>query len=88
MAEVKTGSVVLSAAGHDKGKSFVVIRLEGDFAYIADGKERKLSHPKKKRIKHLKITNTSLDMTGEITDKVLRRIFYSQDGQEVIQRYG
>ncbi|MDR0903946.1 MAG: KOW domain-containing RNA-binding protein [Ruminococcus sp.] len=75
MAEIKTGSVVYSRAGHDKGNIFVVVRLEGDFAYIADGRQRKLESPKKKRIKHLQITNTSLDMTKITTDKELRRIF-------------
>jgi ribosomal protein L14E/L6E/L27E len=85
MADLKIGSVVISAAGHDKGNSFVVTKLEGDFAYIADGGERRLSAPKKKRIKHLKITNTSLDVTEKLTDKELRRIFHKTP-QEVIQR--
>jgi ribosomal protein L14E/L6E/L27E len=85
MADLKVGSVVYSAAGHDKGGQFVVIKLEGDFAFIADGGERKLESPKKKRIKHLKITNTSLEMTKKLTDKELRRIFHKTP-QEVIQR--
>jgi ribosomal protein L14E/L6E/L27E len=85
MAELKVGTVVYSLAGHDKGRAFVVTRAEGDFAYIADGKERRLATPKKKRIKHLQITNTSLELTEKLTDKELRRIFYSTHS-EVIQR--
>jgi ribosomal protein L14E/L6E/L27E len=86
MAELKVGTVVISAAGHDKGNMFVTVGLEGDFAFIADGGERKLEKPKKKRIKHLKITNTSLDMTEKLTDKELRRIFTAEKLCEVIQR--
>ncbi|MDR0904237.1 MAG: KOW domain-containing RNA-binding protein [Ruminococcus sp.] len=81
MAELKVGTVVYSAAGHDKGNMFVTVGLEGDFAFIADGNERKLEKPKRKRIKHLKITNTSLDMTKTLTDKELRRIFSANKPQ-------
>ena len=46
--QIKQGSVVKSMAGHDSDRFYVVVRLEGDFAYIADGKVRKLENPKKK----------------------------------------
>lgn len=71
--EVKLGMIVKSIAGHDKGKFLVIKAIEGDFAYIADGKERKLDSPKKKRIKHLRLTNTVID-THNLTDKGLRRV--------------
>lgn len=64
--------VVRSAAGHDRGNFLVITAVEGDFAYIADGKERKLASPKKKRLKHLRLTNTAID-TDDLTDKKLRR---------------
>jgi ribosomal protein L14E/L6E/L27E len=86
MAEIKIGTVVFSRAGHDKGDAFVVTSLEGDFAFVADGGGRKLDKPKKKRIKHLQVTNTSLDMTKITTDKELRRIFSPEYKREVIQR--
>lgn len=71
--EAKLGMIVRSSAGHDKGNFLVITAIEGDFAYIADGKERKLQSPKKKRMKHLKFTNTVVE-TGNLTDKGLRRI--------------
>lgn len=70
---VTVGTVVRSAAGRDKGKFLVVIAVDGDFVTVADGKERRLSHPKRKRIKHVKFTNTVID-TADITDKKLRRL--------------
>ncbi|MGN0600976.1 MAG: hypothetical protein ACI4YB_08030 [Oscillospiraceae bacterium] len=74
--EAKIGMIVRSAAGHDKGNFLVITAVEGDFAFIADGKERKLQKPKKKRLKHLKLTNTVID-TDNLTDKGLRKIINS-----------
>ncbi len=74
--EAKIGMIVRSAAGHDRGNFLVITAVEGDFAYIADGKERKLLKPKKKRLKHLKLTNTVID-TDNLTDKGLRKIISS-----------
>lgn len=74
--EAKIGMIVRSAAGHDRGNFLVITAVEGDFAFIADGKERKLGKPKKKRLKHLKLTNTVID-TDNLTDKGLRKIISS-----------
>lgn len=52
---IKQGDIVKAMTGRDKGKYFLVIFLDGDFAYIVDGKTRKVDNPKKKNIKHLKI---------------------------------
>ena len=49
--EAKLGMVVRSIAGHDQGNFLVITAIEDDFAYIADGKERKLDSPKKKAFK-------------------------------------
>ncbi|MCM1328893.1 MAG: KOW domain-containing RNA-binding protein [Ruminococcus sp.] len=70
--EVTRGMIVKSKAGHDKGRFMVITALEGDFAFLADGKERKLEKPKKKRLKHLAATKTVIAMSN-LTDKGLRR---------------
>jgi len=51
---MQVSDIVSSAAGRDKGGLFVIMRLEGLFAYIADGKLRRSENPKKKSLKHLK----------------------------------
>lgn len=56
-----TGMFAISRAGHDKGQMYLIIKEEGDFAYLADGKTRKLEHPKRKRKKHLQLVKTDLD---------------------------
>jgi ribosomal protein L14E/L6E/L27E len=77
------GRIVRSAAGRDKGKFMVITALpEKDFCLIADGKERKLEKPKKKRLKHLKFTNTVIK-TDNLTDKALRAVIreYREGGR-------
>lgn len=69
---MKVGSIVYSMAGHDKERFYVVVRLEDGFAYIADGKRRKLDRPKKKSAKHLRGTSQTLDLNIVATDKKLR----------------
>ena len=50
---LRQGDIVRSAAGHDKGQLFLIVREEGDFVWLTDGKRRKLETPKKKRRKHV-----------------------------------
>jgi hypothetical protein len=73
--------IVLSLAGHDKGRCFFVCKTEGDFVWLADGKERKLDAPKRKRRKHVRGVGTSahpaialrLQRGEPVCDKDLRR---------------
>ena len=53
---IEKGSVVRSLCGHDNGKNYIVLKVDGDFAFVCDGKLRQVSNPKKKRLKHLKDT--------------------------------
>ena len=51
------GVVVRSKAGRDEGRYFAVLSLDGEeFAYVADGDLRKTEKPKRKRMKHLYVT--------------------------------
>ena len=70
--EITTGRVVISSAGHDKGRFMLVVGADGDRILVADGKERKLGHPKKKNIRHVRATSRTIEPEG-LTDKKLRR---------------
>ena len=52
--EVKVGDLVVSRAGRDKGRPFVVLSAEEGFVYLVDGDLRKLDRPKKKKRMHVK----------------------------------
>ncbi len=65
---LKEKSIVESIKGHDKGRIYVVVKVEGEFAYLCDGDYRTFDNPKKKRVKHIKDTYKSLETDKEIDD--------------------
>ena len=67
------GSVVMAEAGRDKGSYFAVVDADEKYCFIADGKSRKLASPKRKNIKHIRITDSMIDL-NDITDKKLRNM--------------
>ena len=49
------GRVVLSTQGRDEGRYFIVLEvIDEQFVLMADGLTRKIAHPKKKKVKHLR----------------------------------
>ena len=52
--EINVGDLVVSRAGRDKGRPFVVLRTEEGFVYLVDGDLRRLDKPKKKKRMHVK----------------------------------
>ncbi len=68
---ISTGSVVRAKAGRDKDGFFVVIKTDGVYAYIADGRRRKAENPKKKKLIHLQATNTVVDISV-VTNRKIR----------------
>ena len=55
--EYQIGQVVYSKSGHDKGNAELIVSIEGEYLYLADGKRRKLEKPKKKKIIHVQPTS-------------------------------
>ncbi|NDL68135.1 RNA-binding protein [Clostridiales bacterium F-3ap] len=47
------GQVVISKAGRDKGKTYMVDAVEGEYLFLVDGEARRLDNPKKKKMKHV-----------------------------------
>lgn len=70
---MKTGEVVRSTAGRDRGRLLVVVGLEQGRALVADGKVRKLAGPKRKNPLHLQPTGFRLELCQLTTDRALRR---------------
>lgn len=65
------GDIVLSRAGRDKDRHFVVMSVDGIFAMVCDGDLRKADKPKRKKLKHLKKTD---GYSQYIKDKLLEEI--------------
>lgn len=61
-------SLVKAIAGRDEGKYFAVMKIiDENFVLICDGRGRKVTSPKKKKIKHIENLNYSLNI---IKDKL------------------
>ena len=64
--QLSPGRIVLSLAGRDQGRLFVVLQeLDDQFVLIADGSLRGVDRPKKKRRKHLRATASVMKLSVE-----------------------
>ena len=66
------GQIVLSKAGKDRGSFYAIVLEDEEFAFIADGRLRKVEKPKRKRKKHLAPTKTILEKDALETNGKLR----------------
>ena len=80
--------LALSAAGHDRGTLYLVLREEGDRVLLADGKLRKLDRPKKKNRKQVIFLPEGLTeavsgkLREELTNAALRRALAEARAQQ------
>lgn len=55
MEESIVGMLATSKAGHDKDSVYVIIREDGEYIYVADGRGRTADRPKRKNKKHVQL---------------------------------
>ena len=66
MDDLKVGQIIRPLAGRDKGQVMVVYEiLDQNYVTICDGKLRKVSNPKKKKVRHLAKTNQIVTILHE-----------------------
>lgn len=82
--EISRGTVVISSAGHDSGQWFAVTGADGAYVYIADGKERKLNAPKKKNLKHIRITQKVI-RPEDMSDRKLRKALNALKAESIAE---
>lgn len=75
--QIQIGSVVVSKAGHDTGEFFAVMKFDEKNVFISDGKQRKVEKPKKKNLKHVSVTRTTLDIEQLRTNRQLKKALAS-----------
>lgn len=80
------GRYVWSKSGRDKDQLFIIIGIIDDcHVFLADGDMRHVSNPKKKKLKHLKITNK---VAEEISETVtMKKKLTDKDLQNAVLRY-
>ena len=74
-APILEGSKVISKAGRDAGRLFLVVKsLDEEYVLISDGDTRKMDKPKKKKRRHLK----------QVSEPVLTIVERLTSGQKVL----
>ena len=72
--DIFIADVVTTTSGRDAGQFFYVIKEESSFLYLANGKDRTLDKPKRKKRKHVQKVLRSETRVAEklrLGDKVL-----------------
>ena len=89
---VALGSVVVSKAGRDEGRLFLVVaEVDEDFVMVANGALRKMDRQKKKRRKHLKPTGRVVEelrdrlSQGKTVEDHELRSWLSEEEEKLVQ---
>ena len=53
ISDISISDLVISKAGRDAGSYFYVVDVEGEYLLLANGKDRPLDRPKRKKRKHV-----------------------------------
>lgn len=72
--------IVLSLSGRDKGLFMVVVREDGEYLWLANGKGRRAETPKRKKRKHTRYlascdtwTRERMFVNGRLTNSEIRK---------------
>ena len=65
--ELKKGMMAISKAGHDQSSWYVVLNVEGEYAFLVNGTTKTMDYPKKKKLKHLQPV---LKVPGNLQEKL------------------
>lgn len=72
--EIAQSDIVVATAGRDKGKPFLVLSIDHEYVFLADGRLRRAEKPKRKKIKHVRFEASG---SGRAAEKL-------QSGEKVI----
>lgn len=86
------GKVAYSKSGRDKDKVFIILGIINDnYVYISDGDLRPSERPKKKKIKHLNISEKVAEdiqnlllNDGKISNSMIRKFLRSMNSCEEV----
>ena len=65
--EIAKSNIVRSDAGRYRGKLFYVLKVEGEYLLLADGKTRKVESPKRKKRRHVLFVSAE---ENRLSDKI------------------
>lgn len=86
------GKLAFSKSGRDEGRYFVIVGIINEnYVYISDGDLRPIKKPKKKKLKHITITDIvaenikNLLLTGDmVSNGAIRKYIQSMNSNEEV----
>lgn len=84
---METGQIVISKYGHDKNCFMAVVGEKDGYVFVADGKHRKISNPKRKNIKHISVIDGRVNREELLSNKTLRRAIKARLKQKGAEPY-
>ena len=72
--ELVRGRIVCSNAGHDKGDFQIIMNFDEKYVILCDGKHRPMERMKRKKIIHVRPTNTVVDEKDLITNESIKKV--------------
>ena len=82
MELMRAGHFARSKAGHDKDSLMVILREDGTYVYLADGKSRSVEAPKRKKKKHVHPIRQTLTGEGPWTNEQIKeaiKVYMKED---------
>lgn len=64
--EMLTGRIVVSRRGKDVGRVYVIVGESDGRLLLSDARGFNVSHPKRKNLKHVRLTNVVIDEFAEL----------------------
>ena len=71
---MQVGDLVIATAGKEKNEIFLVVKVDQQFVYIADGKRVSVTKPKRKNEKHIQKVSKQRFLLG---DDITRDVKYN-----------
>lgn len=82
-----TGMFARSKAGHDKNKTYVILKEEDGYVFLADGIGKTIDHPKKKKLKHIQLIIHDFD--EELMNRIKQKqLIQNEEIKRAIRMHG
>ena len=93
--DIEQSDIVMSLNGRDKGKIFFVLATADIYAFICNGRSRRLDKPKRKKLKHLRLEAKSdcraaekIRSGGKLTNSEVRKALAEYAAQNLGEKGG
>ncbi|MGI6017422.1 MAG: KOW domain-containing RNA-binding protein [Marvinbryantia sp.] len=83
MERFEPGMLAWSRAGHDNGTLYVILDVDGEYVFLADGHLKPIEKPKKKKKKHVQVYRTIPEELEHMSKEKIK----NEEIRRVIRRF-